>query len=408
VSAGDAAFLNGVAVHALDFDLSYAMGRVAAPVFPALLAVCEEVDASGGDLLEAYAWGFDVAAKMARSEPAHSSAGGWHASGTVGAVAACAALVRLLRLTDRSLLSKAQARAALALAASMGAGLTANFGTFAKPLHAGNAARNSVFAIQLASAGATGSENALDGDGGFLAAHAGGRTVDLSPFEELGVSFDLCEVGAKLKRWPCGGLSHGAIDAALALRDRLGDRLWDTESVCVGLTDQALRRLLLRMPETLDEARFSIPYLVLHAIRRGEPGLDAFNEQTVRQLAHDPLIERIIARCDEEFAHCVIQSPARLTVRIANSGEEIEIVVQDAPGSPSRPVTPTWLRSKFMQCVTGVLGSARGGELLTLLGRTGSIENWRYAFGDIAYEHVPTRTGPPAKLFAYRRPEVRI
>jgi 2-methylcitrate dehydratase PrpD len=61
---------------------------------------------------------------------------GWHATATVGGLAAAAAAGRLLRLDETSM------RNGLGIAASMASGSRQNFGTMTKPLHAGLAARD--------------------------------------------------------------------------------------------------------------------------------------------------------------------------------------------------------------------------------------------------------------------------
>src|SRR5262249_61597304 len=87
----------------------------------------------------------------------------------VGTIGAAAAASRLLGLEE-----EATGRA-LAIAASEASGLKANFGTMAKPLHAGLAARNGVLAARLAQAGLSASADALVGDQGFLMAMSSPR-----------------------------------------------------------------------------------------------------------------------------------------------------------------------------------------------------------------------------------------
>src|SRR5436190_12220355 len=78
-----AAFANGVAIHADDYDdtqLAVATDRVygllmhpTAPVLPAVLALAERDDRSGADLLAAYLAGTEVACKVAEAiDPRHS------------------------------------------------------------------------------------------------------------------------------------------------------------------------------------------------------------------------------------------------------------------------------------------------------------------------------------------------
>ena len=61
-----AALVNGTAAHALDYDdvLDPAMSHPSAALVPALLALADEVGASGRDCLDAYLVGFEIMARL--------------------------------------------------------------------------------------------------------------------------------------------------------------------------------------------------------------------------------------------------------------------------------------------------------------------------------------------------------
>jgi 2-methylcitrate dehydratase PrpD len=139
-----AAFLNGMAIHADDFDdtqLAVLPDRVygllthpTAPVLPVVLALAERDGRSGADLLTAYLVGVEVESAIAESiNPRHYDAG-FHSTGTAGTFGAAAGAARLLEY------DVATTAAALALAGSQASGLRENFGTMTKPFHAGHAA----------------------------------------------------------------------------------------------------------------------------------------------------------------------------------------------------------------------------------------------------------------------------
>ena len=138
-----AALANGVAAHAMDYDFSYIMGQPMVPIIPALLPLAEEAGASPAELIAAYIVGFEVASRMARANPTQSLAGGWHAVGTIGTIAAAAACARLIKLPAAAIPD------VIGISASLAGGFSSNFGTMTKPLHAGQAARNGVMAALL-------------------------------------------------------------------------------------------------------------------------------------------------------------------------------------------------------------------------------------------------------------------
>src|SRR5207248_1770510 len=130
-----AALANGVAGHAMDYDISYISGQVMAALVPAVLPVAEITKASAAELMAAHIIGAEVSGRIARANFRASSIGGWHTTGMVGVFAAAAAAARLLKLPVDAIPD------VLGISASLASGITVNFGTMTKPLHSGQAAR---------------------------------------------------------------------------------------------------------------------------------------------------------------------------------------------------------------------------------------------------------------------------
>ena len=128
---------------------------------PALLAVALARGASGRSLVDAYLVGLEAQAAVGRGvNPSHYTLG-WHATSTVGCIGTAAGVAWLNGLDATGI-----ARA-MSLAVSMAAGVKGQFGTPAKPLHAGLAARNAVEAAALAACGMTGRIDILEAPQGF-------------------------------------------------------------------------------------------------------------------------------------------------------------------------------------------------------------------------------------------------
>ena len=120
-SALQAALVNGTAAHAHDFDHSFVRGgQPTAPIIPAIFALGEAQESSGQQILEAYVAGVEVVARLIIAV-AGAGAAGWHANNTIGVFGASAGCAKLLGLKEPEI------EMALAIAASMGSGLTANF-----------------------------------------------------------------------------------------------------------------------------------------------------------------------------------------------------------------------------------------------------------------------------------------
>ncbi len=194
----DAAFANGTAAHALDYDDVQASlsGHPSAPILSPTLATAERARASGAALVTAFVVGVEVEAKIGRAvNPAHYEVG-WHATATCGVFGAAAAVAKLLGL------SSTQTAHALAIAASMASGIKANFGTDCKPLHVGHASRCGLEAALLAQAGFTGNPGVLEHGDGFGSTHGGGSKPEWDLVTvDLGAPHEIAEPGIGVKRY---------------------------------------------------------------------------------------------------------------------------------------------------------------------------------------------------------------
>ena len=171
----DAALVNGTASHALDYDDVAASlgghpsgdaGAGAHPIGGEMLA------SSGRDLVLAYVVGFETACRIARGVHHHHYDKGWHPTATLGIFGTVAGAARLLGLTLQ------QTAIALSMAASLAAGLKANFGTMTKPLHVGHSIRNGLFAALMAREGFSSNPGAFEHRQGFLDVFNGPGTYD--------------------------------------------------------------------------------------------------------------------------------------------------------------------------------------------------------------------------------------
>ena len=132
-SALFAAMANGAQSHSLDFDDTHLPSIVhgSSPVAPVVLALGEWKHLSGADVLAAFIAGFEVETRIGRQIGRRMTERGWHVTGNLGHFGAAAAAGKLLGLNAGQLAN------ALGVAGTQAAGLTASFGTMAKPFHPG-------------------------------------------------------------------------------------------------------------------------------------------------------------------------------------------------------------------------------------------------------------------------------
>jgi 2-methylcitrate dehydratase PrpD len=359
-----AALANGVATHALDYDLTYLMGQLAAPVIPALLPLAESLDASQSELLAAYIVGFEVCSRIGRANPDHNSRGSWHGTGTIGTIAAAAAAARLLKAPAAVIPD------IIGIGVSTAAGVNANYGTMTKPLHAGMAARNGVAAAMLGMRGFTANGAALEGRGGFAATFARGLEWHPDAFADLGRTFDLAERGFKLKRYPCGGVTHTSIDAALILRDRLAPRLAEISAIRVGTSKYASLRAGEQYPTSTEAAKFHLPYLIAYTILHGAPNLASFTEGAVADAGVKALAAKVAPYVDPAFADQFEESPSRLVVAFAD-GSSLEEVRLLPSGTRQFPMSAAQIRDKFFDCAALSVDRNAAEKILATLTRLG-------------------------------------
>ena len=171
-TAPEAAWINGTAAHALDYDDVGLRGHPSTVLVPAILAEAETLGSTGADMIVAYVAGYETWAELFRRDTGLLHQKGWHPTGLYGAVGAAAACASLRRLDAD------KAAQAIALGASQSSGLMSNFGTMTKPFHAGKAAHAGIMAARLAEAGFTASTDALEHPQGFLHAISPTGTED--------------------------------------------------------------------------------------------------------------------------------------------------------------------------------------------------------------------------------------
>jgi 2-methylcitrate dehydratase PrpD len=268
LAAPDAALVNGVAAHVLDYDDVALSGHPSAVLVPAILAEGWSVDASGTDAVAAYVAGYELWAQVAALEPGSLHERGFHPTAIMGALATAAACARLRKLDSE------KTAHAIAISASLASGLVANFGTMTKSLHAGRTAQSGVLAARLADQGFTASLDVLEHRTGFLRAHSpSGTPLTDNGKLDIGSNWRLPNLGVNVKRYPTCYATHRSIDAMLDLVD---EHELKSDEVCeIRVRTGATQKLMLRnhSPKTGLEAKFSMEFAMAAALVAGRVGL---------------------------------------------------------------------------------------------------------------------------------------
>ena len=360
-----AALVNGTAAHALDFDdagLSMPI-HPSAVLWPTVLALATP-KTSTDRVLAAVEVGNVLIRALADLLPMEEHYDrGWHATSTLGVLAATAAGAAVAELTET------QARYALGIAASTASGSLANFGSMTKPLHAGRAASDAVAAVGLARAGFTADAAELDHPRGFLARYgAPDGTVDLA--ERIAHWTDAWSDDCAVKQFAACFGTHRALAATARLRDALGAPGFDdVRSVLVEAHPATLRPLRTELPTTGDEAKFSMAFNVAQVLRTGGVGPGDFTASTIA--ANAALMERVetvalpAPSTGEDLG---ARRFARVVLTLTDGSTVDRTVTLDEEGD--RP-TAADVDDKLVRCVGSVGVSAdRAASLPSLLRRS--------------------------------------
>jgi 2-methylcitrate dehydratase PrpD len=373
-SAPLAALAKGTMAHALDFDdVNWSMsGHPTVPLLPAVLALGQEVHASGQQVLLAYALGFEVEAKIGLGvNPQHYNLG-WHATSTLGTLGAAAACAKLLQL------DVPQTQTTLGIAASTAAGLRQNFGTMTKPLHPGQAAMNGVNAALLAQLGWTAAHDILEAPYGFCQLYAGSGHYNLDDIvKQLGNPYELIATGVAIKQYPCCAFTHRALDGILALVQQHHPHVGEVATVECLVGRPTTEVLIHSRPQTGLEGKFSMQYCLAAALLDHRIGLLSFSDEKVRRPAAQQLCERVTMRLHPEVQRQQTSGEELpVTVKLTlQDGRTLSTEVQYAKGHPAHPLSPITLEEKFEDCAFGVLERPDIRTVIDLVQRLEHIED---------------------------------
>ncbi|MBF1745684.1 MAG: MmgE/PrpD family protein [Veillonella sp.] len=370
VSKADKALYYGFTSHYLDFDDAQAnlAGHFSTVLYSALLAVLEPTD-RWHDFFRAYIIGAELEGIIGSLiNPAHRTQG-WHSTGTVGVIGAAAAIGALRGLHGESLAQL------LSLAATQSAGMFFQSGTDGKPLHAGLAARNGVWAYELLQhTSLQTSTKPFDPERGWFKT-IGNITVTSNDIASRWLALgQLIDPGLWMKVHPyCSAAICGA-EAAETVAHRIytsssyvskhynvspdaeeqGKRrlcatlvssLWDDiDRVTVHFPPGADAALRYTAPSTGREGQFSIEYIVYQVLAYGAVQDELFKIDTIDQSVRDYMsrIERVYDLPKVSQTERI----TKVTVTLKN-GDTFTETVNNPKGSPNNPLTLEDIRIKL-------------------------------------------------------------
>jgi 2-methylcitrate dehydratase PrpD len=361
-----AALVNGTAAHSFQFDEVHtaAVLHPGSAVVPAVLALAEGSPkaVSGKELLTAIAAGYEVGLRIGLAANSQMFVRGLHAQGTIGPLAAAAAVAHLLQL------SSGQVSHCLGLSASQAAGLMAvQTGAMAKGFHSGRAAQSGIYAGLLAANGFTGIADVLDaGFGNFFDALTG--TFRPKPLADgLGEKWHLLEVAHKLT--PAANANITAMEALGRIMESHAIGAGDIDGVEAFVSTNTKEHCGWRYdPSAANSvlaAQMNLHYcLAVMALDRMAT-TDQFTQARMRRSDIARFVDRVTVQIEPKFdaPNSGLRLAARIRVTCVDGRTFVDEVLH-RKGSPKRPVTLADITEKFNSLVGPAVGDAQARRIL--------------------------------------------
>jgi 2-methylcitrate dehydratase PrpD len=358
LSGRDAAVLNGVLIHGLDFDDTHipAVTHVTAGVLPAALSAATAAGASTRELLLAYVLGVEVSARVGLGGAGGFHDVGWHPTAVAGAFGASVAAGKLAGLDAAGLV------AAQGVVGSMAGGLLEFLedGSWTKRLHPGWAAMCGLTAASFAGVGWSGPPAVYEGRFGLYNTHLAGRETNPAAIGAgLGETWELLRTA--VKPYPICHFIHAFADAALALRAEHGLRTEDIAAIRCAIhpvpgkvvCEPAAAKWA---PRDEYDAKFSLPFVVAAALTRGRFTLAELADDALADPGILALARRVEVRDDPDSAFPRAYSGA-VEIELRD-GRVLARREQVNRGHDERPLSNADIVAKFEQSVAPVAEGA--------------------------------------------------
>lgn len=362
VDMANAALINGITSHTFDFDDTHLKTIIhpAGPVASAVLALAEQIGASGRAVIDALVLGIDVACRMGNTiYPDHYDRG-WHITGSTGMLGAAAACSRLLGLDEK------KTAMALGIAASQPVGLREQFGTMTKPFHPGGAARAGMMAALMAKHGYTASPKALEAPRGF-AQVISPKCTWTEITDELGERFEISF--NSYKPFACGIVIHPSIDACVQLRER-GVKPEDVDRIELRVHSLVLELTGKKEPADGLQGKFSVYHGCAAGLIFGRAAEEEFADDIINREDVVALRRKVVATVSDD----IDEASADVTAVLKN-GNRVHVFVEHAIGSLQRPMSDKDLEAKFRHLSDPILGADKTSKLIAACWNLGNAKD---------------------------------
>ena len=360
-----AALANGVLGHAFELDnlRQPSMGvHYGSTLVPALLAVGEEVHASGNEILAAFVAGSEVMSRIGLASDNTAEKVGFHSPGITGTYASTVAAGRLLGLTEEQMLR------AFGIAGSLCSGLLAfskaGNGGMVKRLHTGRASESGVLAARLAKSGFTGPDTILEGKFGVFEAFTRGAKMERL-LDRLGSHWETLRICVKC--YAAHITAHTPVRLLEDLKREHGFAGDDIAEIRAATSEKVLSHHNITDAQDVATAQYSLPFCLSIAAYRDPRQPNSFLNAPHEDKAIRDLAKRVKLRLNPESAEPGKAWATDLEV-VLRDGRTLSASGNGFRGAPDTPMSNAELDAKFL-ALSASLGQDKSGRLLDSLHR---------------------------------------
>ena len=369
-----ASFANGTMVRYLDYNDTYLSKEPAHPsdnIAPAV-AVAQNAGKTGRDLILATVIGYEIQCRLC--DAASLRAGGWDHV-TYGALSSALLAAKLWGLSED------QMEHALGIAGVCNITTrqtrTGQISDW-KACAFSNAARNGVFAADLARRGLTGPNEIFEGPKGLM------NQLNIHGVKDLvlGRDGDFMIDKTYIKFWPAEYHSQSAIDACLQLRPQIEGKKIEKIHIAsfeaaVSIIGSEPEKLRPTSRETADHSMF---YCCAAALTDGDVTLDTFKDERLTDPVLLDLIDRTEIVEDVELNKDYPKGiPNDITITCAD-GTKVNKRVDFPRGHAENPMTDEEVVAKFKRLARGVISDETAADILEKAWKLDTMDDMRPLF----------------------------
>ena len=382
-----AGFVNGVSAHALEYDdLTLVVGHASVCLVPACLAVAERLNLSGKQMVEAFAIGFEVAARVGKGLQPYILDRGWHPTGIIGAQGVAAASARMLELDAMA------TRMAMGIAASSAGGVRKNIGSMGKAFHIGHGVRSGIFAATMASHGFKVDPDVIErGDAGANQGYGladafngpGNYRMD-QMVDHLGQDLELSRNTTLVRMHPGSTPPAAAIDGIIDLALAHNISAVDVEYMQVECHPRMLAIASYPQPTDPYRAKFCLPYTFAVAFVDRKVGVAQYAEERIRDPGVLDFMRRVqvnvrgdqLRQVGHGEGNSVDWGEVQLTVRLKD-GRVLTSRCRQARGWPDTPASWEDLCGKFEDCAGNIFPKSQIKESIAMIANLSDLASVR-------------------------------